>query len=58
VLSFYGVDLGVKVARKHLGWFMDEAKVTTDRDAILTSQDPAQVERLLSRAFLSQTEAA
>ena len=58
VLSFYGVDLGVKVARKHLGWFMDEAKVTTTRDAILTSQDPAQVQTLLARAFLSEAEAA
>jgi tRNA-dihydrouridine synthase B len=58
VLSFYGRDLGVKVARKHLGWFMDEAGASAGRDAILTAQDPAQVEILLARTFTDQAEAA
>ena len=25
MLSFYGRDLGGRVARKHLGWYMDDA---------------------------------
>ena len=45
MLGFYGADLGLRVARKHLGWYMDE--VGTDpglRRAILTSRDPQQAQ--------------
>jgi tRNA-dihydrouridine synthase B len=55
MLDFYGAELGLRVARKHLGWYLQEAGVTLHRDAILTSQDPAQVLRLLADAFASQT---
>jgi tRNA-dihydrouridine synthase len=44
ILGFYGTELGVRVARKHLGWYMDQAK--TDRQmrrALLTANDPRDV---------------
>jgi nifR3 family TIM-barrel protein len=51
MLSFYGPDLGGRVARKHLGWYMDAAATpATLRRAVLTAP-PAQVTRLLPEAF-------
>lgn len=52
MLAFYGTDLGRRVARKHLGWYMDEA--CTDpvlRKTILTALDPKDVFRLLPDAL-------
>lgn len=44
MLTFYGTDLGTRVARKHLGWYMDEAgTVRALRREILTASDPAHV---------------
>ncbi|MGR3486201.1 MAG: tRNA dihydrouridine synthase [Paracoccaceae bacterium] len=41
MLSFYGRALGVRVARKHLGWYMDRAATPPGlRRAVLTAQDP------------------
>jgi len=51
MLSFYGRDLGLRMARKHLGWYLEEAGLDHAREAILTSTDPAEVSRLLSDAF-------
>ncbi|NTT87458.1 tRNA dihydrouridine synthase DusB [Tabrizicola fusiformis] len=51
VLAFYGTELGLKVARKHLGWYLEAAGTTALRGAILTSDDPATVLRLLPQAF-------
>lgn len=51
LLSFYGTLLGGRVARKHLGWYMDEGGTPSPlRRAILTSQ-PAEVFTLLNGAF-------
>ncbi len=59
MLSFYGSDLGGRVARKHLGWYMDEAGTGPQlRRAILTSRDPEQVIRLLPDALLCENEVA
>ena len=58
ILSFYGTELGLKVARKHLGWYLDEAGAAAARDAILTATDPATVRHLLARAFDIQEVAA
>ncbi|WP_084860472.1 tRNA dihydrouridine synthase DusB [Salibaculum halophilum] len=58
MLSFYGTALGVRVARKHLGWYMDSA--TPDpalRRAVLTADDPARVLALLPDA-LTERQAA
>ena len=58
ILAFYGTDLGLRVARKHLGWYLDEAGATPSRDAILTASDPATVRRLLRDAFARHEVAA
>ncbi|WP_170413787.1 tRNA dihydrouridine synthase DusB [Ruegeria atlantica] len=59
MLAFYGTDLGLRVARKHLGWYMDEAVTpATLRRAVLTSRDTAEVLRLLGDALGGNTEAA
>ncbi len=49
ILAFYGRDLGLRVARKHLGWYLDAA--AAPRGAILTCDDPATVLRGLAAAF-------
>ena len=55
MLSFYGSELGLRVARKHLGWYMDTVETpATLRSAILTANDPARVLALLPDA-LTQT---
>ncbi|AZV78187.1 tRNA dihydrouridine synthase DusB [Parasedimentitalea marina] len=52
MLSFYGVELGAKVARKHLGWYMDVAgSVASLRRVVLTEKNPEQVLRLLPDAL-------
>jgi tRNA-dihydrouridine synthase B len=51
MLTFYGRELGLRMARKHLGWYLDEAGLPHARDAILTSTDPAQVIQLIEQAF-------
>ncbi len=58
MLSFYGVALGRKVARKHLGWYMDEAGTNpTLRKAILTADDPQAVLQALPEALLERIAA-
>ncbi len=51
MLGFYGHDLGLRCARKHLGWYLAAAGAGAARAAILTSDDPATVLRLLPEAF-------
>ncbi len=59
MLSFYGQDLGVRVARKHLGWYMDDARTPTGlRRAVLTSRDPSEVARFLADALMPHEETA
>jgi len=55
ILQFYGTDLGLRVARKHLGWYMDEVATPADlRGRILRSRDVAEVLRLLPDALAPQ----
>ncbi len=55
MLSFYGKTLGNRVARKHLGWYMDGAQTPAAlRKAILTEKTPEKVARLLPDAMLGQ----
>ena len=57
MLSFYGELLGVKVSRKHLGWYMDYAGSDKDlRRAVLTAKSPAEVLRLLPDALAANAE--
>ena len=59
MLSFYGSELGNRVARKHLGWYMDDAQTDPNvRRAILTSKDPAYVMNALPDALLTERKAA
>ncbi|SEO29729.1 putative TIM-barrel protein, nifR3 family [Salinihabitans flavidus] len=52
MLSFYGAPLGLRVARKHLGWYMDVAGTPPDlRRRILTARTPREVLSLLPSAF-------
>lgn len=54
MLDFYGPDLGVRVARKHLGWYMDEAGTGAAlRRTVLTERDPRRVLSLLTDALVS-----
>lgn len=54
MLSFYGADLGARVARKHLGWYMDHTETPADiRRAVLTCRDADQVLRLIEQAVLN-----
>lgn len=55
MLRFYGEDLGVRVARKHLGWYMDEARTERQlRREILTLNDPKKVFERLPDAILQE----
>ena len=52
MLSFYGTALGGKTARKHLGWYMDDAGTEPAlRRAILTHGSPDAVLRDLPEAL-------
>ena len=58
ILGFYGNDLGVKVARKHLSWYMDQLGVfKSSRQSILTENCPDKVLCELSNLFESREAA-
>ena len=57
-IEFYGPDLGLRIARKHLGWYMDEAGTERDlRGKILTVPTPHAVLDLLEPAFIEKDAA-
>ena len=61
IIRFYGEVIGLRVARKHLGWYMDTSNTPADlRRAVLTAASPAEVHRLIPSACLPdhQLEAA
>ncbi|MCL4065151.1 tRNA dihydrouridine synthase DusB [Pseudomonas sp. GX19020] len=58
MLGFYGRELGLRCARKHLGWYLEEAGMDHAREAVLTATDPALVRELILRAFSETEEAA
>jgi nifR3 family TIM-barrel protein len=60
ILDFYGLRIGLRHARKHLGWALDVAAASSNaslsslkgwRTRILTAEDPACVRRLLGEAY-------
>jgi nifR3 family TIM-barrel protein len=57
MLRFYGLPLGVRVARKHLGWYLEDAPPPL-RHAILTCPVPGQVLRLVADAVPSVSQVA
>ena len=58
MLMFYGRDLGLRGARKHLGWYMDVANTPLAlRREVLTATDTSQVLRLLPLAIQDRSAA-
>jgi len=58
MLSFYGAELGGRVARKHLGWYMDQSHPDPHlRKAVLTERSPDSVFSLLPEALGGKVEA-
>ena len=56
---FYGGTLGNRVARKHLGWYMDDLGVETDlRKRVQTEANTDEVLRLISSFPTDQKVAA
>jgi len=52
MLRFYGPELGNRVARKHLGWYLDGAGTGAAlRKQVLTSRTNSEVLRLIPRAL-------
>ena len=59
MLHFYGAPLGLRVARKHLGWYMDAANTPQPlRREVLTAGSAAAVQRLLPQALAQRHEIA
>lgn len=58
MLSFYGAELGVKVARKHLGWYLETAGLDAARGRILTEINPRRVVSELHAAFADAVQVA
>jgi tRNA-dihydrouridine synthase B len=54
MLGAYGIEIGVRVARKHLDWYLEAAGITLDkplRARLLGSEAPADVLALIAAAF-------
>ncbi len=51
MLGFYGVDLGLKVARKHLGWYLEAAGLEGQRAALMTAATPKETLHLIGQTF-------
>jgi tRNA-dihydrouridine synthase B len=59
MLGFYGRDLGLRVARKHLGWYVEAAGGPLElRAHLVRAADPAQVLALLPAALHPREAAA
>ncbi|MEM9576820.1 MAG: tRNA dihydrouridine synthase DusB [Pseudomonadota bacterium] len=59
MIGFYGAELGLRVARKHLGWFIDTCATPSDlRKAVLTAPDVARTQALLDEACGSHMQVA
>jgi tRNA-dihydrouridine synthase B len=61
IFAHYGIGKGVRIARKHLGWYLDRLKTTVPaplRGALLQADDPRAVKRFLVSAFAHPVEAA
>jgi tRNA-dihydrouridine synthase B len=59
MLAFYGTPLGLRMARKHLGWYLDRVLLPSGlRHAILTSDDPQSVKRMIRSAVCDHAEVA
>jgi tRNA-dihydrouridine synthase B len=56
MIAFYGAKHGLRVARKHLGWYMDTCDTPAGlRRAVLTAPDPERTRALLRDAMWLET---
>jgi len=57
MLTLYGIESGLRQARKHLGWYLDRHSAADSqlRGRIMTSPEPAEVIRSLRSAFAEST---
>ena len=54
MLTSYGTTIGVRVARKHLGWYLDAAGAALDKQArtrLLKCETPSEVQAMIPDAF-------
>jgi len=59
IQSFYGPKMGLRVARKHLGWYMDTCGTPDNlRRAILTAPDARTVQHLIGEAMVPEQRLA
>jgi tRNA-dihydrouridine synthase B len=58
MLDYYGAGRGVRIARKHLGWYMDYAGLGGPlRRDVMQSQDPDRVSGLLATLYQQRAAA-
>ncbi|MHA1560161.1 MAG: tRNA dihydrouridine synthase DusB [Alphaproteobacteria bacterium] len=64
IIDHYGAPAGVRIARKHLGWYLDRVDeigttITVDfRQAMMRCQEPAVVEKMLGSIAADLPDAA
>lgn len=61
ILADYGTHIGVRVARKHLDWYLEGQSIVLDkpvRAALLGSENPAAVLRLIATVYGEPLRAA
>jgi tRNA-dihydrouridine synthase B len=51
MLGFYGAELGLKTARKHLGWYLETAGLEAERGRILTLDTARAVKAAIRGCF-------
>lgn len=58
MLDYYGAARGVRIARKHLGWYMDTAALDGPlRREVMKANDPARVSDLLQNLYQQKAAA-
>ncbi|MGV8830678.1 MAG: tRNA dihydrouridine synthase DusB [Devosia sp.] len=61
MLAEYGIGVGLRAARKHLGWYLDVAGISLDkpsRTAFLNNESPAAVLGMIGDIFSGDRKAA
>ena len=61
ILSEYGIEIGIRVARKHLGWYLEALAIDADageRKVLLQSFEPKEVLSLIGRLYAADWKKA
>ena len=51
MIGFYGTDVGLRVARKHLGWYAEAAGVPMGKKALFAAASPAETLHVIRDLF-------